>query len=144
MTIRYENTAHGVMVQVHTGPPMDAEWAAMLDFMVRHKATIKAVLTISQGDSGPTSKQRADLAESLKHMARRLPFALLTDSRVARGVLTAINWLTKRADESRVFPVDGMESALAFFLLDEPEKAAVRALVSKLGGLAPAPRVARR
>lgn len=134
MTIRYDCTPHGVMVQVHVDKHSDADWRAMLDYMVARKDTIRAVMAISQRDeAAPSSKQRAELAETLKHMRAQMPFALLTDSRIARGVLTAINWLTKRQDQSRVFAPDRLDDALSFFALNAEESAAVRSLVRKLG-----------
>lgn len=132
--MRYDTTAHGVLVQVHFGEPTDAEWTKMLGHMLERKDTLRAVLAVGQGDGGPTSRQRAELAETLKRMPRRLPFALLTDSRVARGVLTAINWLTKKQNESRAFPLYDLDFAMTFLGLQAHEKNDVRALVFKLGG----------
>jgi hypothetical protein len=123
------------MVQVHTSEPTDAEWTKMLQHMVARKDTLKAVLAVGHGEAGPTSKQRAQLAETLKRIPRKLSFALITNSRVARGVMTAINWLTKKHAQSQAFPLDGLEQAMVFLRIEDREKAEVRLLVFKLGGL---------
>jgi hypothetical protein len=132
-TIHYDVTAHGVMVQVHLADPTSEEWTAMVDFMVARKQVIKAVLAIGRGSGGPNSKQREQLAGAVKEMHPGMPFALLTDSVVTRGILTALNWLTNKQDESRTFPPTDLEQALSFLKLGDAEKAATRALVAKLG-----------
>src|SRR5690242_12233709 len=132
MAVRYDTTPHGVMVQHFTSSPTAGEWTALLEFLVAHKDTVRAVISIVPGDYAPTSRQRAELAEALKKVRPRLPFALLTNSIATRGVLTAINWLTRKQDESRAFPLDGLEPAMTFLALNDPEKAAVRWLAASL------------
>lgn len=132
--IRYDITTDGVMVQVHSADPTDAEWTAMLDFVVAHRDAIQAIVGIGRGTHGPTSTQREQLSRALRQLHRGLPLALLTDSRATRGILTALNWLTGRHDESRAFALAELEQALDFLALREEQKPAVRALVSRLGG----------
>jgi hypothetical protein len=76
-------------------------------------------MLLIHGDGGsPSSKQRARIAEYWKTSGRKTPrTAMLTNSMVTRGVLTAITWLL-RDSESKAFPLDAFQDALAWLHFD--------------------------
>jgi hypothetical protein len=71
------------------------------------------LLISARGSSGFTSKQRSRVGEFWKQAGRTPPrVALLSDSAVARGVLTAIGWLLE--NPTRAFSPLDLRGALAF------------------------------
>jgi hypothetical protein len=142
MSIRYDKTDHGWMVLSVTGALADADWRKLLDYMLAHKDSIKAGLVYVHGDDGLTAKQRSELADVIKSMRRGYRTALMTESRVTRGVLTALSWLTKKQDDSRAFPLDGFDEAMTFLGATADETRSVRELARKMGAFAKAGRAA--
>ncbi len=132
--MRYDISPGGVLVQIHDSSPSDAEWTQLLTYMLKNRERIRYVLAISRGNGSPSSKQRERLAETLRSFPPQLPFALLTDSRIARGVLTALNWMTGRAKYTAVFGPDELGRALIFFGVGEAETLATRQLVARIDG----------
>lgn len=133
--MRFDKTEHGHMVVVQVDAPGD-DWGKMVEFCLAHKNVIRSSIVFVHGEGGPSAKQRSDLADAVKVMRRGMPVAVLSDSRVTRGVLTAINWLTKKQDESRAFPLNGFAEAMAFIGASDAESRVVRALADKLGAFA--------
>ena len=84
----------------------------------------RALLISTRGNGGLTSKQRGRIAEFWKRAGRKPPpVALVSDSAVSRGVLTAISWLLE--SPTKAFSPSDLRGALAF-----------------LGSSAPAPEIA--
>ncbi|HKU44116.1 MAG TPA: hypothetical protein VJR89_38410 [Polyangiales bacterium] len=131
-TLRYDITAQGVMVEVVTDQPPSQEWTAMMRYMVENAARIRCVLVLNHGDSGPTATQRSELKETLTHLQPKLPVAILTDSRVARAVMTAILWITGKHEETGVFAGDELSKASKFLQLDEAAQEEVGATIRRL------------
>jgi hypothetical protein len=129
---RYDTTADGVLVQVHFRKATDEEWRTLLDYMLARKDSLKAVIAVVHGDSGPGSKQRAALAEVVKQFPAPAPFAMITESAIARAAVTAFNWISNTKDVSGVFSPLEIDRALAFLRLKEREWGAVRALLASL------------
>src|SRR5262245_8947272 len=102
----YGFTKHGVMVQFQLRPPTDEEWAGMLAAIEGRSRTLKSALAVVRGDGGPSSKQREALARVLKSVRSDFRFALVTDSVLVRGALTAINWLAGKAAPPQRFPLE--------------------------------------
>src|SRR5687767_3051215 len=136
MPMRYDKTDTGMMVQVAVGSPADDEWRTMLDWVLANKGVLRGVVVFVHGDGGPSAKQRSDLAEVIKVMRSGFRTAVLTDSHVTRGILTALNWLTKKQNDSRSFPLNGFDEAMAFLELNAAESRNVRDLAHKLGAFA--------
>jgi hypothetical protein len=128
----YGFTKHGVMVQLQLRPPTDKEWAEMLAAIEGRSRTLKSALAVVRGEGGPSSKQREALARVLKSTRPDLRFALVTDSVLVRGVLTAINWLTGKGSTTAAFPSRDLDAGLDFIQLTPEEKAAVRDLLRTL------------
>jgi len=133
MLMRYDKTEHGFMVHVVFDSPSDGDWQKLLDYLLAHKDKLKGTMVFVHGDGGLTAKQRSGLAEVIKVMRPGFRSAVLTSSRVTRGILTALNWLTKKQDDSSAFPLDGFDDAAVFLSMGIPEKQAARALAEKLG-----------
>src|SRR6185312_9872766 len=127
---RYEMTPEGVLVQVYFRKFTDDEWRAVLDYMLARKNTIKASIAYVHGDSGPNSKQRAALVDAVKLLPIRLPFAMLTDSAIARATVTAFTWLSNTSDVTAAYSPLELEEALTFLRLSERERAPVRVLLA--------------
>jgi hypothetical protein len=129
---RYECSAGGVFVQVHFRKPTDAEWRELLDYILARKSTIKSMIAIVHGDAGPSSKQRAALAEVVKQLPPNAPFAMVTESAIARAGLTAFNWISNRHKVTGAFSPSEVDAALAFLGLSEQERGPVRSLLATL------------
>jgi hypothetical protein len=125
-------TRQGVMVQIYYAVPADPEWDDMLTFTAARRSSLRAFLAVARGGIGPTSKQRQRLAEVLKAFPLQVPFALMSDSRVNRGVLTAINWITGRGNVSRAFPVQELDPAFDFLKVEMGARGEVRDLMKSL------------
>lgn len=83
-----------VVVAVHTEkPPSATEWAeymALINEVVQTHSRVRTLVS-TVGKGGPSSVQRVDLNEFGKVHDHRL--SILTDSRLARGIVTALGWL---------------------------------------------------
>jgi hypothetical protein len=81
--------AGGTMVVAH-GPdnPGEAVWASFVATMKELRSEVGRVLVFSAGGS-PNAKQRAHLRQQVG----TIHAAILTDSIVARGAVTALSWL---------------------------------------------------
>ena len=70
--------------------PSADEWARCLE-MCRERTGLSSRFVVETHGGGPDAKQRKALADLLRHEDARV--AVLTDSIVARGILTALAWL---------------------------------------------------
>jgi hypothetical protein len=142
MSMRYDKTEHGFMVHAVFDSPSDGDWQKLLDYLLAHKDKLRGTMVFVHGDGGLTAKQRSELAEVIKVMRPGFRSAVLTNSRVTRGILTALNWLTKKQDDSSAFPLSGIgfDEAVVFLSMGAPEKQAARALAEKLGAFSKAGR----
>jgi hypothetical protein len=79
-----------VAIAVHDEvPPTDEEWERWVEYF-RGRTEGRALVETHEG-AGPNAKQRKVLAERTRGIDLRA--AILTDSLVARGIVTAIAWL---------------------------------------------------
>jgi hypothetical protein len=80
-----------VMVCVHDEhAPTDAEWDRWIE-LLRQRVGRDARVFVETRGGGPNAKQRKLLADAAKDLDLRS--AVLSDSIVVRGILTAIAWL---------------------------------------------------
>jgi hypothetical protein len=70
----------------------------------------KAMIIFGIGE-GPNAKQRQVLAEEYADLGKNMRVALLTDSVVARGVLTAIGWLL--SSQTKAYGLRELNTALS-------------------------------
>jgi hypothetical protein len=74
---------------LYAKPPSDEEWAAWLA-LLRTRAGQDARILV-ETHSGPNAAQRSALVEATRDLDVR--FAILTDSIIVRGIVTALAWL---------------------------------------------------
>jgi hypothetical protein len=68
----------------------------MFDLALHYRPRTLCVF-IPNSCPGPTATQRSSAANYWSRVGERAPMALLTESRLLRGMLTAMQWLTKHA-----------------------------------------------
>lgn len=104
--------------------PTDAEWNHFIELCrLRGGAEIRAL--VEWRKAGPNAKQRRALAEATWDVDYRA--AILTDSIVTRGIVTAFSWLGLR---QRPFELDGFTAAGDYLELSATERdSAVRELL---------------
>jgi hypothetical protein len=79
-----------VLIAVHDAdPPTDEEWERWMELFRGRTETL--VLVESFDGAGPNAKQRRVLAERTQGID--FGAAIMTDSTVARGIVTALSWL---------------------------------------------------
>jgi len=102
----------------HESPPTDEEWARWIALALDPSADGVRTIVESSGNSGPNAKQRRALADALGGADIRS--AILTDSLVVRGIVTAIAWLNVSL---RAFAPDQQREAAEYLGLDASERA---------------------
>jgi hypothetical protein len=104
-----------VAIAVHDEvPPTDEEWELWLLFF-NGRTEVRALVESYEG-AGPNAKQRRVLAERTQGIDVRA--AILTDSLVVRGIVTAIAWLGL---PQRAFPPGHFQQAGEFLGLTKDE-----------------------
>lgn len=102
-----------VVVMCHPARELsDASWNEWLEWALTHR--FRAVLISTNGGS-PNARQRNRYAEVQRKSGNRDKVALLSDSAVIRGVLTAMSWLT--GADVMTFAPDRLTAALAWLNL---------------------------
>ncbi len=83
-----------MLILVHTkDAPADDEWKAYCADARKWRAQIRGILVLSEG-GGPNSVQRGELEAALDRPEAKT--AVVTLSRVARGIVTALSWFTPK------------------------------------------------
>lgn len=74
------------------GQPTDAEMGEHIEEAIRMAGFVRAVLVVAEGPSaaGPDARHRAKMARA---GLLRVPTAVVTESVLARGIMTAVSWL---------------------------------------------------
>lgn len=83
----------------HSRPPSDEEWNRWVALCAAQEGPIRVIVESHGG--APNAKQRKTLSDALA--GRDLRSAILSDSIVVRGVVTALAWL---GISLRAFPLD--------------------------------------
>jgi hypothetical protein len=93
----------GVLLCVH-GPtdPRPEEWAAYVEYCLQLPASCNKALVVTDG-GGPNATQRRVLQERYLSQHKEYLVAVMTDSSVVRGIVTALNWFNP---QTRSFPYD--------------------------------------
>lgn len=133
-TMVYEITRHGVFVKTHLLAPTDDDWRKQLDFFRKHRAEIRYVVVTGQEGSGPTSRQRQELASMLTESSASIPTVALLNSRLSRGILTALTWMTRR--DMRAYAPNDLDDALEWLGLSDTAKAEVRVVLNQQSQIA--------
>jgi hypothetical protein len=110
-------------VMVYVGgarPPSDEEWDAYLHALRKHVAAHPDCPSIVWPGPAPISAvQRRQLAQTLPRNART---AVLTESMVDRGIVTALSWFV---DGIKAFSLSREDEAMAHMQLRKDEAGAV-------------------
>nr|WP_206607121.1 hypothetical protein [Sandaracinus sp.] len=103
-----------VMLLVHTNrPPSDEEWGEYVEAVDAQGAAPLAQLVHTQGGS-PNAKQRGAFTKMLA--GRTVPVAVLNDSALVRGAVTAIAWFNPSL---RAFKSADIDAALQYLGVPE-------------------------
>lgn len=93
-TLAYTFFKRRFLILVHTkDPPDDQQWKAYVAAARGWKKDIQAFLVVSDG-GGPNAMQRAELDEAIDIEHHPGKTAVVTVSRIARGIVTAISWFS--------------------------------------------------
>jgi hypothetical protein len=113
MTIWRSGRVH---VAIHdAAPPTDAEWTGWLELIREARAAHPRFYVETHG-GGPDAKQRRALGEVVDKAEMRV--AVLTESLVARGIVTALAWL---GFSQRAFGLTEQHAAFAYLELEAEE-----------------------
>ncbi len=138
-----------IRIMVHGyQPPTDEEWSRFMAETIQRSdgeyryADRKGAVIYSRGAMA-TPRQRNELRK-LKVAGRHLPtLVLMTDSRFARGVATAVGWLVPALRNFHAFPTSQVDEAAAVLsrsMAEQQEfKETLAALLRKLDGEADQP-----
>jgi hypothetical protein len=92
-------------------PPSDIDWATYLDWLAPEcQLGLTVRVLVWERSDGPTAAQRSRLNEVTSGCAARV--AVLTPSRVIRGIVTALNWFN--VDSYRGFSPLELDAAVAY------------------------------
>jgi hypothetical protein len=121
-----------LMVCVNTQvAPSDQEWDAYVDEILKNLPSIKGVLVYSEA-VGPSAPQRARAstilgAEGLK----KFPTAIMSGSRVVRGIVTALSWAAGEKN-MKAFATKDFKGTVEYLGLDADEELKVRVVLKQL------------
>jgi len=107
------------------GAPTDDEWSRWVALGVRRNGQQQRVLIESRG-GGPTAKQRQAILSANKADVR---IAVMTDSTVVRGIVTAVAWFGVAL---RAVPLNRFEAAATYLELTPEELATAIDMFPKL------------
>lgn len=115
-----------LMIAVYgTAQPNEAEWKLYIDHMRALDEPIKVLICSAGG--GPTALQRSTIEELIAD--RQSTAAVVTASRSARGIVTALSWFKQGI---RAFPPNKMVEAMVYLGLEQDEIDHVQARVAAL------------
>jgi len=106
--------------------PSDSEWSAYVDAVRsrRRKQPGVRILAITEGGA-PTAKQRQAAAT----VAKDLPCAVISDSVVARTIVTALSWLGVNV---KSFSASGTDRAFDFLELSSAERTSATTAIAAM------------
>ncbi len=123
----FGKTSSGVAVVTFDREPLDDEWEAYIRFLLANETSLEAVVCFAHGMSGPPSKQRRVHNDRTAALWEHVPFAMVSDSRIMRGVMTAMAWILK-GSRSQAFSPRDTRGAYRFLGLSADDVAEVEAL----------------
>lgn len=128
-----------LVVVVHGAEaPSDGEWSELLRQGVKLRPRALLVFT-PPGCPGPSAKQRGAAAATWLELGYQAPIALITESRLLRGALLAIQWITKQP--ATAYAPSDLERACDALALDPDARVTMRQVAFELAqhlGVAPA------
>jgi len=125
MPMRMSGFGRVCVAVLHDTPPSADEWSRWLALLRERKGARLRVLV--ETHSGPNAAQRKALAETLRDEDAR--FAIMTDSLLVRGIVTALAWLGL---PHHAFALDQLVPAGNYLELDAAEQAHLWQELSRL------------
>lgn len=114
---------------LHESTPSDEDWDAYLKEIIESIHTLKGVLVYSEF-AGPTAPQRARANEIYKAANIDSRTAIMSGSRLVRGVVTAMSWTL--ADNIKAFPTTDFDGAVRYLGLDAEQQLRTRVLLKQV------------
>lgn len=128
-TLAYSFYKRRLLILVHTkDSPDDAEWGEYAQAAGKWKKDIQGFLVISEG-GGPNTMQRAELDTAIGIESHSAKTAVVTISRLARGIVTAISWFSPGI---KAFSTLQLPQALEYLGVSAAEADNVNAEIKKL------------
>jgi len=115
-TLTFEEVSGYFVVAQGQRPATATQWAELCGALARARQQVRGLLVYSAGGA-PDVHQRSELAR----IHQRSPFrvAVLSDSAVVRGAITALRWLDV---EAKSFPPNDGDLALDWLFAPENER----------------------
>ncbi len=125
MTMVMAGVGRVCVAVLYRAPPNDDEWSRWLALLRERGGQRVRVLVETQ--NGPNAAQRKALAQATRDMDVR--FAIMTDSLIVRGIVTALAWL---GVPHHAFAPEQLGQAVAYLELSEAEFLQTRAALLQL------------
>lgn len=128
-TLAYSFYKRRLLILIHTkDSPDNAEWREYAQAAGKWKKEIQGFLVISEG-GGPDTMQRAELDTAIGIESHTAKTAVVTVSRIARGIVTAIGWFSPRI---KAFSTLQLPQALEYLGVSATEVDNVNAEIKRL------------
>ena len=111
--------------------PSAAEWSAYCRDLRRWRAELDGILVRSDG-GGPNALQRGEMTDAIEAERTTVRTAVVTVSRVARGIVTALSWINAQI---KAFSPLQQDAALSYLGVTDDERAEVLAELERLRAL---------
>lgn len=119
--IAFDQLDSAYVLVIGQANPRDAEWAEWVEFVtVNSTPGMKPRIVVVTEGGAPSAAQRAALSDVTEAYKSEVKVAVLTESTMARGALTALSWFA--ANVYRPFAPADIDKALHY--LDLTAKAA--------------------
>jgi hypothetical protein len=130
-TLEYGKFEHCIVFVCGHAALDDHEWRAYLDFISKNLTPDgpNRSFVIAPG-SALTSTQRRELASTIQPFSKTLKSAVVTESAVVRGIITALEWFHR--DVFRIFSPSEQDRACDFLDLRAPQARRVKELAVEL------------
>lgn len=112
-TLAFQRVGSCILLVHVEKEPADADWDLYVQWFATNIDT--QVLVYSLGGA-PSAAQRDKLKRVLDKHGKRVATAVMTDSQIARGVMTALKWFLK---DMSAFPLNDLKGALKFLVIPE-------------------------
>lgn len=117
-----------IVILVHTkDAPSDEEWSRYCEDVQRWRKSVEGILVVSEG-GGPNTMQRGGLEAALGEDFSGKT-AVVTLSRIARGIVTALSWVNPRI---KAFATNQMSAASDHVNVSKDEQPQLLTEVTKL------------
>jgi hypothetical protein len=119
-----------VAVAVNTDlDPSDQEWDAYLEDVLQHAKGLKGVLVYTS-KSGPSASQRARSNAAFEASKADIPTAVMTGSRMVRGIVTALSWAL--GGKIKAFEPNDFQGAVEYLELTPDDQLKTKVVLKQL------------